>query len=147
MPVSRTRVSHLSRRTLLALSLALAGSATWAQAFPITTSGTVVLYTTNNAQSVDAVKEAAKKLMPNVRINVITGGSGQLLKRMEAESAKPQADVFWTSSANVLAHSSSSTSRTNPPRPQPSPPHCPTQTACGQRPTPTSWWPCSTPIA
>jgi iron(III) transport system substrate-binding protein len=32
----------------------------------------------------------------------VTGGSGQLLRRMEAEAARPQADVFWTSSANTL---------------------------------------------
>ena len=67
-----------------------------------TEAGTVVLYTSNNAQSVDAVKDVAKKLMPNVKINVITGGSGQLLKRMETESARPQADIFWSSTANVL---------------------------------------------
>lgn len=67
-----------------------------------TEAGTVVLYTSNNAQSVDAVKDVAKKLMPNVKINVVTGGSGQLLKRMETEAAKPQADIFWSSTANVL---------------------------------------------
>ena len=88
-----------TRRILLALGLAAAGCTSLAQTAP---TGTVVLYTTNNAQSVEAIKDVARKLMPNVRINVITGGSGQLLKRMEAESAKPQADVFWTSSANVL---------------------------------------------
>lgn len=89
-----------TRRALLALGLTAAvNGATFAQGNP---SGTVVLYTSNNAQSVDAIKDVARKVMPNVRINVITGGSGQLLRRMEAESAKPQADVFWTSSANVL---------------------------------------------
>ena len=40
--------------------------------------------------------------MPGVKFSAITGGSGQLLRRLEAEAAKPQGDVFWSSSANTL---------------------------------------------
>ena len=92
---------NTSRRTALHFA---AGSVAAAAlpAFAQSPSGTVVLYTSNNAQSVDAVKGVATKLLPNLKMNVIAGGSGQLLKRMETEAAKPQADVFWTSSANVL---------------------------------------------
>jgi iron(III) transport system substrate-binding protein len=87
------------RQVMAAVGLLTASSIGFAQA---SLSGTVVLYTSNNAQSVDAVKDVARKLMPNVKVNVISGGSGQLLKRMEAESGKPQADIFWTSTANTL---------------------------------------------
>jgi iron(III) transport system substrate-binding protein len=37
-----------------------------------------------------------------VKVSTATGGSGQLLRRMEAEITRPQADVFRTSSANTL---------------------------------------------
>jgi iron(III) transport system substrate-binding protein len=60
------------------------------------------LYTSNNAQAVEAVSDTAKKTMPNVKISSVTGGSGQLLRRIEAEVTKPQGDVFWSSSANTL---------------------------------------------
>jgi iron(III) transport system substrate-binding protein len=60
------------------------------------------LYTSNNAQAFEAVSDSAKKTMPNVKISSVTGGSGQLLRRIEAEISKPQADVFWSSSANTM---------------------------------------------
>ncbi len=72
-------------------------SPAWAQA-----GGSVVVYTSNNAQAFDAVTEVARKRMPGVKLSAITGGSGQLLRRLEAEAAKPQGDVFWSSSANTL---------------------------------------------
>jgi iron(III) transport system substrate-binding protein len=64
--------------------------------------GTAIVYTSNPAQAVETVADVARKALPNVKISTVTGGSGQLLRRMEAEAAKPQADVFWTSSANTL---------------------------------------------
>jgi iron(III) transport system substrate-binding protein len=62
----------------------------------------VVVYTSNNAQAFEAVTETARKRMPGTKWSAITGGSGQLLRRLEAEAAKPQGDVFWSSSANTL---------------------------------------------
>jgi iron(III) transport system substrate-binding protein len=91
----------LSRRTLLA---ALAGTA-----LPLTSafaqsevSGQVVLYTTLNDESVSTATDIAHKVLPKVTLSAVNGGSGQLLKRMQAEAAKPQGDVFWTSSANLM---------------------------------------------
>jgi iron(III) transport system substrate-binding protein len=97
---------ELSRRRWLQALAALGvtaplGPAAFAQ---IAGGGAVVLYSTLNAQSVDAAKDVAKKALPNVRVDVVTGGSLPLLKRMETEAAKPQADIFWTSSANVMAN-------------------------------------------
>lgn len=92
-------MTHLiDRRIVLA---GLAGIAA-APAFAQNASGTVVLYTSNNAQAVDAVLGVAREKQPNLKISTITGGSGQLLRRIEAEAAKPQADIFWSSSANTL---------------------------------------------
>ena len=65
-------------------------------------SGNVVVYTSNNQQAVQAITDVARKALPNVKFNFVTGGSGVLLKRMETEASAPQADIFWSSSANTL---------------------------------------------
>lgn len=62
----------------------------------------VTIYTSNNQQSVQAITDEGRRALPGLRLNFITGGSGQLLRRMEAEAAKPAADIFWSSSANTL---------------------------------------------
>ena len=93
---------HLNRRTILvglAASLATPALGTVALAED---AGAAIIYTSNSAQSVDAVLEVARKTKPNLKISTVTGGSGQLLRRIEAEVAKPQGDVFWSSSANTL---------------------------------------------
>lgn len=64
--------------------------------------GNVALYTSNNAEAVQTVVDVARKRLPQVKIGAVTGGSGTLLKRIEAESAAPKADIFWSSSPNVL---------------------------------------------
>lgn len=48
------------------------------------------------------LSDIAKTKLPKVKLSTITGGSGQLLRRLEAEAPKPQGDVFWSSSANTL---------------------------------------------
>ncbi|MFX5705481.1 substrate-binding domain-containing protein, partial [Acinetobacter baumannii] len=65
--------------------------------------GTAVIYTPNSAQAVEAIDDIARQARPGLKISTVTGGSGQLLRRIEAEAARPQADVFWSSSANTLA--------------------------------------------
>ena len=95
------RAHPTTRRTVLAslgasLGATLAGPS-WSQA-----SGSVVVYTSNNAQAFDAVTEVARKRLPGMKLSAITGGSGQLLRRLEAEAARPQGDVFWSTSANTL---------------------------------------------
>lgn len=64
--------------------------------------GQVVLYTTLNSQSVDTATELARKALPGIQLSAVTGGSAQLLKRMDTEAAKPRGDVFWTSTANLM---------------------------------------------
>lgn len=89
---------NITRRTALAgLSAGLA-----APAFAQGPAGSAVIYTSNSAQAVEAVTDVARKSMPNLKLSTVTGGSGQLLRRIEAEAAKPQGDVFWSSSANTL---------------------------------------------
>lgn len=89
----------ISRRAVLGgLAATMLPKITFAQS----ASGTVVIYTPNPAQVVEAVTETLRKLEPGISLSTITGGSGQLLRRIEAEASSPQADLFWSSSENTL---------------------------------------------
>jgi iron(III) transport system substrate-binding protein len=59
------------------------------------------LYTSNPVQSIETVTAIAQEQL-GARVNAITGGSGVLLRRIEAETGSVQADIFWSSSANTL---------------------------------------------
>jgi len=85
------------RRQFLAAMGATAAGPLFAQA-----AGNVVVYTSNNQQAVQSITDVARSKLPNVKFNFVTGGSGVLLKRMETEQSAPQADIFWSSSANTL---------------------------------------------
>jgi iron(III) transport system substrate-binding protein len=87
----------LDRRQFLAAMGATAAGPLFAQ-----TSGNVVVYTSNNQQAVQSITDVARTKLPNLKFNFVTGGSGVLLKRMETELSAPQADLFWSSSANTL---------------------------------------------
>lgn len=88
----------LNRREILAgIGAGIAFGPAMAQA-----GGNAVIYTSNNQQSVQAITDVGRQKAPNIRFNFVTGGSGVLLKRMETEAANPQADIFWSSSANTL---------------------------------------------
>ena len=89
----------LSRRAVLAGLTATCAMPAMAQD---QSAGSIVIYTSNNQQAVQAVTDTAATLLPKSKISAITGGSGQLLRRIEAEVGKPQADVFWSSSPNTL---------------------------------------------
>lgn len=88
-----------TRRRLVALAISAAFSS------PLTSLAQepqVVIYTSNNQLAMQAVTDTARKAMPGVKVSAVTGGSVPLLKRIETEAAKPQADVFWSSTANVM---------------------------------------------
>lgn len=91
-----------SRRALLAGIAATATAPAFAQGAAAQAKGTVVVYSPNPAQAVDVVTTTLGKLEPGISLSTITGGSGQLLRRIEAEAASPQADLFWSSSENTL---------------------------------------------
>lgn len=60
-----------------------------------------VIYTTNPIPAVEAVQAVIQE-KAGLSTGIITGGSGVLLRRVEAEKAAPQGDVFWSSSANTM---------------------------------------------
>jgi iron(III) transport system substrate-binding protein len=82
---------------LAAAAACLMAASAWSQP-----SGALSMYTSNNAEAVATLSDLAKKRLPQVKIGAVTGGSATLLKRIEAEAAAPKADIFWSSSPNVL---------------------------------------------
>ncbi|MFY0475758.1 extracellular solute-binding protein [Achromobacter marplatensis] len=92
----------LSRRQVLKLLAASGGAAVLPGRAQAERAEQVVLYTTLNSQSVETANDMAREKMPGVRPSAVVGGSSQLLKRIEAEAAKPKSDLFWTSSANIM---------------------------------------------
>jgi len=61
----------------------------------------LVVYTSLPIPVVEKVQEIAKDKL-GITIGVINGSSGGMLRRIEAEAAKPAADFFWASSANTM---------------------------------------------
>jgi iron(III) transport system substrate-binding protein len=89
--------STVNRRTILAGLASMGALPARAQ-----DAAAVSIYTSNNQQAVQAITDEGRKTLAGLKLNFVTGGSGQLLRRMEAEAARPQADIFWSSSANTL---------------------------------------------
>lgn len=77
--------------TLMALAASSAASAQ-----------TVTMYTSNPEQAIQAYSDVLQAKNPQARLNSVTGGSAVLLRRIEAESSKPQAAIFWSSSYNTV---------------------------------------------
>lgn len=61
-----------------------------------------VMYSSNNETVIGVVTDAAASLDPALDVDVVTGSSGPLLQRIEAEAAAPAADVFYSAPAATL---------------------------------------------
>lgn len=78
-----------------AATLALTGSAF---------AGDVNLYTSNSEDSVEMALDIIREKAPDINVNIIAGGSGSLLRRIDAEQGAPSADLFWSSGFSTLAN-------------------------------------------
>ena len=58
-------------------------------------SGKLVLYSPANEEEYNMIVDAFMDKYPNVVIDTVQGGSGELKTRLESESANPQADVMF----------------------------------------------------
>jgi len=62
----------------------------------------LIMYTSNPLPVVEKVQELVKNKL-DANLSVVSGGSSTLLRRIEAEAAQPEANLFWTSSINAIS--------------------------------------------
>ena len=86
------QIKHLLQSGLLAASVAC--GAAQAQ--------NVVLYSSNNTETIETALEAVKKKSPSLNVQPVTGGTGTMMKRIEAEAQNPRGDLFWSGGFGTL---------------------------------------------
>lgn len=65
--------------------------------------GTVVVYSPHDADPLNAGVNQFMEKYPNVKVEVVVAGTGELCNRIAAETANPIADVLWGGGADSLA--------------------------------------------
>ena len=65
--------------------------------------GDLVVYSPHDADPLNAGVEMFRQAYPNINVEVIAAGTGELCQRIVAESANPQGDVLWGGGADTLA--------------------------------------------
>ncbi len=99
----------------------------------------VVLYSSNNTETIETALDAVKQKSPKLNVQPVTGGTGTMMKRIEAEAQNPRGDLFWSGGFGTLALTASTCSPTVRPTWTRSPPNSAVRTICGWAPTCTSW--------
>ncbi len=65
----------------------------WAQGKP---EGSVVVYSAADADMVNTVVAAFEKKYPGIKVSTVVAGTGEIIKRIEAEKERPLGDVGWS---------------------------------------------------
>ena len=65
--------------------------------------GNLVIYSPHDADPLNAGVALFQAMYPNINVEVIAAGTGELCQRVVAESANPQGDVLWGGGADTLA--------------------------------------------
>lgn len=96
----------LSRRAWLLGSAAACSGwiARPAQAQAPSAAQTVTLYTSNPKAVVQAALRVIQRQAPQLKVNVVYGGTGELLQRLAAEADTPKADLLWGGAVGLLHH-------------------------------------------
>lgn len=63
---------------------------------------TVVLYSSNNTETIETALNVVKKKAPSLTVQQVTGGTGSLMKRIQAEAKNPRGDVLWSGGFGTL---------------------------------------------
>ena len=92
----------LSLLLALVMVFALCASAS-ADKAPEEYTGNLVIYSPHDADPLAAGVALFEKTYPNVKVEVIAAGTGELCQRIVAEAANPQGDVLWGGGADTLA--------------------------------------------
>lgn len=88
---------------VLAFSLVACSDANKPADKPGEASGKLVVYSPHDADPLNAGVEMFKKAYPNIQVEVIAAGTGELCQRLQAEAENPQGDVLWGGGADTLA--------------------------------------------
>ena len=91
----------LSFALVLTLALGLVGVAS-AKA-PEEYTGNLVVYSPHDADPLAAGIALFEKTYPNIKVEVVAAGTGELTTRLDAEKENPIADVLWGGGADSLA--------------------------------------------
>ena len=83
----------LLRALAVACVLAVVAGTAWAQAKP---EDSVVVYSAADADMVNAVVAAFEKKYPGIKVSTVVAGTGEIIKRIEAEKDRPLGDVGWS---------------------------------------------------
>jgi iron(III) transport system substrate-binding protein len=81
------------KQTVFQLCLSLASLAA---ASGSAIAGDVVLYSSNNVETVNGVVEQFTKQNPDIKVSVVRAGTGALMQRIKAEAGNPLGDIFWS---------------------------------------------------
>ena len=73
--------------------LAIVLGTAWAQGKP---EDSVVVYSAADADMVNAVAAAFQKKYTAIKVSTVVAGTGEIIKRMEAEKERPLGDVGWS---------------------------------------------------
>ena len=74
-----------------------------AEKAPEDSTGSLVVYSPHDADPLAAGVAMFEAAYPNIKVEVIAAGTGELCQRVVAESANPQGDVLWGGGADTLA--------------------------------------------
>ncbi len=77
--------------------------ATPAEKAPEDYTGNLVVYSPHDADPLNAGIALFQATYPNIQVEVIAAGTGELCQRVVAESENPQGDVLWGGGADTLA--------------------------------------------
>lgn len=88
---------------LLAAMLLCVLSVAFAEKAPEEYTGSLTIYSPHDADPLNAGVAMFEAKYPNVKVEVVADGTGNLLNRIAAESAAPMADVLWGGGADSLA--------------------------------------------
>lgn len=64
--------------------------------------GEVVLYSSNNVETVNRVVDRFTKENPDIKVSVVRAGTGALMQRIKAEAANPLGDIFWSGGLSTV---------------------------------------------
>jgi len=86
----------LSARILMVSALSLACATAFAA------DDKVVLYSSNNVDTLNIIKDAFEEKHPDINISVVRAGSGSLMQRIKAEAKNPMGDIFWSGGLSTI---------------------------------------------